>query len=660
MAPITKSLFLSAAFAPIASSLTTHDVEAEQRPVTKVVDLLNNMQKQLDADAAEDKKTYEKFQCWCNDNNSEKAASISEAQERIRQMTARIEQLSADTARLEAEYKNHAKDVDKYNTAMDTAMALRKKTMAKFKEEEDEVLENLNAVKAAGKQVKEGSGAGFLQSASQAMVQLRKLASKPHLSAEVSAKLDALLQQEETDPGGAAISGVLTGLELDFEGNLKALRFDEEQDQEKYEGLIKAKRDEIRSAQSQIDQKKDHKASADEEIAHKKQDIKDTKESIEADSKFVGNAKETCRNADKEYDQRAKTRSEETEAISKTLEILSADSSHDVFGKTLSLIQRSSESDDRKQVVATLLQAGKKGKGDSRLVALALAAKLDSFSRVKASIDEMIAALTKESQDEVKHKDWCVEELHQNQLSTDEGARTRTKLATKMENIKSDISEANSEIATLKGEVSEMQKQLKLAAQNREEENQEFQRTVREQRETQRLLSQALSLLGAVYHAQEGSLVQVAKAKIMSFMRVEEAPPTFKTYAKSSSGTGVLSMLQQLVYDSKAMETEALAAESSAQKGYESTSKATSASMTSKTKLITDKSGEVAKAKGNMQETKESQTGVVKTLSQLGSTSSHLHESCDFVLNEFDHVQAARSEEIDALKQAKSYLNGAK
>eukprot|EP00933_Yihiella_yeosuensis_P071394 TRINITY_DN795_c0_g1_i1.p1 TRINITY_DN795_c0_g1~~TRINITY_DN795_c0_g1_i1.p1 ORF type:complete len:686 (-),score=225.42 TRINITY_DN795_c0_g1_i1:100-2118(-) len=672
MAPMMKSLVFSAACVPIASSLTLHEVGADQRPVTKVVDLLKNMQKQLDEVAAEDKKTYEKFQCWCNENNNGKAASIAEAQGRIRRMTARIEQLSADSARLEAEYTNHAKDVEKYNSAMDTAMALRKKVMEKFKEQEDELLENLGAVEAAGAQVNKAAGGGFLQSASQqVMVQLQKLASKPNLSAEVSAKLNALIQQEEADPGSNAISGVLTGLELDFEGQLKVLRFDEEEDQRKYEGLTKAKRDEIQSAQSQIDQKKDQKASADEEIAHKKQDIKDTKESIEADSKFAGNVKETCGNAEKEYDQRTKTRAEETEAISKTMEILDADSSHEVFGKTLSFIQGSSESDHRQQVVATLLQAGRKGKGDSRLVALAMSAKLDSFTRVKASIDEMIAALTKESQDEVKHKDWCVEELHQNDLVTQEKTRTRTKLAAKMENIKSDISEASTEIEKLKGEVSETQKQLQLAAQNREEENKEFQLVVREQRETQRLLSQAVSLLGAVYNAQEGSLVQVAKAqegslvqvakaKFMSFIGAKEAPPSFKTYEKSSSGTGVMSMLQQLIYDSKAMETEALAAERSAQSSYESTSKETSASLASKTKVITDKSGEIAKAKGNMLETKESQTGTVKTLSQLATTAFDLHESCDFVMKEFDAVQAARSEEIDALKQAKSYLAGAK
>lgn len=37
-----------------------------------------------------------------------------------------------------------------------------------------------------------------------------------------------------------------------------------------------------------------------------------------------------------------------------------------------------------------------------------------------------------------------------------------------------------------------------------------------------------------------------------------------------------------------------------------------------------------------------------------------LHETCDWTLQNFDARQKARSEEVDALNEAKSYLSGAK
>ena len=44
-----------------------------------------------------------------------------------------------------------------------------------------------------------------------------------------------------------------------------------------------------------------------------------------------------------------------------------------------------------------------------QLATLALRACLDAFTRVKKAIDEMIAQLLKEKEDEVKHKDFCVD-----------------------------------------------------------------------------------------------------------------------------------------------------------------------------------------------------------------------------------------------------------
>jgi len=47
---------------------------------------------------------------------------------------------------------------------------------------------------------------------------------------------------------------------------------------------------------------------------------------------------------------------------------------------------------------------------------LAYRVKLDAFTRVKKAIDDMVAQLLKEKEDEIKHKDWCVDEFNTNQL----------------------------------------------------------------------------------------------------------------------------------------------------------------------------------------------------------------------------------------------------
>jgi len=54
----------------------------------------------------------------------------------------------------------------------------------------------------------------------------------------------------------------------------------------------------------------------------------------------------------------------------------------------------------------------------------------------------------------------------------------------------------------LKSEISEMQVQLKRAGQDREVQNNEFQKTVAEQRQTKKLLQAALSVLEGFYGKQ--------------------------------------------------------------------------------------------------------------------------------------------------------------
>ena len=50
--------------------------------------------------------------------------------------------------------------------------------------------------------------------------------------------------------------------------------------------------------------------------------------------------------------------------------------------------------------------------------------KLDAFVRVKKAIDDMITQLAAEKQDEMKHKDWCVDEFDTNQVQSKRGALT--------------------------------------------------------------------------------------------------------------------------------------------------------------------------------------------------------------------------------------------
>merc|ERR1719421_1820447 len=119
-------------------------------------------------------------------------------------------------------------------------------------------------------------------------------------------------------------------------------------------------------------------------------------------------------------------------------------------------------------------------------------------------------------------------------------------------------------------------------------------------------------------------------------------------------------MLQQIINDAKAMEAETIRAEEDAQKAYEDFVKETNASIEEKNKDIVNKSETKAKAEADLVEAKESKESVMLELEQLSNYNAELHQSCDFVVKNFEIRQTARDEEVEALRQAKAILSGAK
>jgi len=458
-------------------------------------------------------------------------------------------------------------------------------------------------------------------------------------------------------PQSGEIFGILRQMRETFEANLSDAQKEELANQKAYEDLKAAKEAEIAAGQAQIDTKTQELADTDEKLAQAKEDIEDTRNSLAADEKFLMMLKEKCQMTDKEWEERQKTRQLEMEAVSKALAILSGDDAHDLFTRTFNpafVQEESSLMSSRRTQASKLLKSVADKLNSPRLATLAYKVRLDAFTRVKKAIDDMIAQLLKEKADEIKHKDFCVDEFNTNQLQTERKEREKQDLIAKIEDLELTIKTLTEEIESLKAEIAEMQVQLKRAGENREKENKEFQMTVADQRETQKLLQAALNVLSEFYGKKEKAFLQ--KQEPVG----PPPPPGFEAYKKNAASGGVMSMIQQIISDAKAMEAETIRAEEDAQKAYEDFVKETNASIEAKSKAIVNKSELKAKAETDLVETKEAKEAVMLELEQLSNYNAQLHQSCDFVLKNFDLRQTARDEEVEALRQAKAILSGAK
>merc|ERR1719488_343000 len=111
----------------MTSSLSFDAQAAKNRPVSKVITLLKDMLKQLEKEAEDDEEIYDKMACWCETNDKEKTKAIAEAEARIDDLTASIEELTAASARLNTEIKNLEGEVARNQEALDKATAIREK-----------------------------------------------------------------------------------------------------------------------------------------------------------------------------------------------------------------------------------------------------------------------------------------------------------------------------------------------------------------------------------------------------------------------------------------------------------------------------------------------------------------------------------------------------
>merc|ERR1719424_666576 len=265
-------------------------------------------------------------------------------------------------------------------------------------------------------------------------------------------------------------------------------------------------------------------------------------------------------------------------------------------------------------------------------------------------MDKMTADLKKEQEEEVKFKTYCGKELDLNEKTTYEKTEQKEDLEASIAKLTKLIKKLGEEIAAANGQIADTETAILKAGQVREGENAEFQTIVADQRATQEILSKALAKLEAFYKkAKGGALLQ----------RVAQEPPVkFQSMKKNAGASPVIGMIQQIIEDSKALESEAVAGETAAQASYEKFVKDSNAVIKSLSDSVASKTKAKATADEDREQGKSDLDSTNGELESLALTAEDLHAECDWTLKNFAARQQARLAEMEAIGQAKAILSG--
>merc|ERR1719453_1909444 len=120
-----------------------------QNPVTRVAELMANMNKKIEADGKAEEELYDKYVCWYQTVVSSKKESNEQAKDRIESLNAYIDDIKSGRVEFTSERKDLEAEIEKLNTEIETATDMRKKENEDFLAAKDEMEKAIAALEGA-------------------------------------------------------------------------------------------------------------------------------------------------------------------------------------------------------------------------------------------------------------------------------------------------------------------------------------------------------------------------------------------------------------------------------------------------------------------------------------------------------------------------------
>jgi len=692
--------------------------ESKMAGVNKVIEMMENLQKQVLHEGEKEAATYDKFACFCKTMTNKKTAAIKKGRDQKDELSTAITKLSKDRdnldkriTKLNKEIEVAEKDQAKLKGESDEAFALYEKNAADL----SAAVYGLNgAIKAVGA----GKGASLLQvqSMSSQVQTALMLADALGLKSAQSAGQIFLQGAPEVEMENYKFhsSGIIETLEK-LKGEFEAKKNEVDADEVKrvqeftmakqqFTDVVKAKNLDLSESQETKDQKI-------AEIAENSQELTTVSATLMDDQEYLSELSTGCSQKAKTWDARSKVRVQELTAITEAMDIvtatvaektssstirfvqmgigstvdtpdavandegsmmaLEADAESTEAGAPLGFLQRRSvvvkkhdaadnapDGDVVNQMVMSLLKTKGMQLKSTLLISLATQIGADPLAKVKKLIQELVERLLTEAANESNQKGWCDKALSgakdKRDRASDKSADLNAQMA-KLEATRDKLAEELTELAAAIKELAEAQAE---AQKMRVEEKAESKETVFEAQAGLDATQKAIKIISRFY-------ATASKAKVdLSLTQgpFDDAPDAgFKngeayTGAGSDSG-GIVGMLEVIASDFTRTIEETLSSEKSAEQDHLKFMTESSMSLAEKkmaTEQKTKYKDEAEDKLDNASTELQTQTGTVVTSIK---ELMELQPACiDTGMSYADRV-AMREQEIESLNKALCILS---
>merc|ERR1719272_1097207 len=636
---------------------------------------------------------YDRYACWCEETSKSKAAAIVIANKNSEKLTSQILELKGLVAVLSAEVADLAGQIAENEEAQKGATAVREKEHGAYAAEKADLDNAIGALQQAIT-VLSGAGTktGLLQDSSaesEAMQRqavavvrsvVRTLPARAILAPKQMAAIQSFANQSftsfeptaatgATSSASATIQGILKDMYDSFTSDLESQTQDESGKQRDFEDLIATLVKEVNTMNEVILQKEGEKADAASKLADSMQELDDTQKQMKADMAFFDIIKAGCYSKHEEWTARSEARMEELEGIKKALEILTGAEARELFARSIkpgmefsqtSFMQLGSATSHAAVKAYDVLKAMAKKGHSLRLAALAATVRssgVGHFDKVIEEIDKIIQDLKDEEKDDIKQRDWCKTEYHENSEQKSEikwHIKRNEAAIVKMEEI---IQRLIENIEDTEKEITNTEDQMKQMTEERKEENDDFKAAKKDDEAAIGLLEKTVEILSAYYKKNKIKMLQEPEFAVSK----DQAPDaTFNDKgARKNQSKGIVSIITMLIEDLQAEVKNGVKSEAEAQQEYEK-------QMDAAKKLVEDLTAKKEnlnsdKAKTE-QEKDDEQAKMDDNNERLGINEEYkksITPDCDWMLNSFEERREKRKAEMNGLVTAKEFLAGA-
>jgi len=665
---------MSRVVAAIALIMFTLAQATESNPIRKVLQMLSELQGTIISQASDAQKVYNKYVSYCEDRSHNLGLEIKNGKSDRDSLQARIDEETANIGALTARIEDLSADSSSSENDLQAATSLRDKEAADFAAEEHDLVKILESLGRAVTHLTKKGGAALLQekSADSVTEALVVMVDATAISSEDASRLTALVQErslektEEADssdddddselelgaPAPAAHksrnSGVISTLEGLYEraeGQLNKLRETEATARQNYERLKASLANEIKLAAKDMNAAKLGVEQSQEAKSVASGDLTMTMKDLERDTASKEALHHECMTAAQAYQSATKARDNELGALAaskKAIEQIRADAESS-FAQQLSFAQLTSQARSRTKLESTKFQVIHfVRKLASRLKSVALTQlasrlsseihlsttdKKDPFAKVRSMIEDMISQLVSAAETEAQHKAYCDKQLASTDAQREETSAELDSLTSKTNQKVARSAKTREQISTLQKELADIARAKAEASELRREEGKTFLKS-------KGMMERALSGIQLALKILRDHYGSADAGGIISLLEVVESD-----FTQGLAGLVVEEEGSANYYNSETkhgfdMETAA----------KENNMKYKTKEYMSMNKAVNEMSGDLSTLQNRL-----------NAVNEFGKT---LEKTCGPQPDSYEERKKRRDEEIDGLKQALEILEG--